>query len=547
MKGYIRKLFDRADGAVPVINEIAIMCRVTGMSIGIIDGKHQKGFRLHGGWRDLTEKFIPNNHTRYQIDSLTMGMLATLVGAESFSSSGRRVHWLQLIQHWDNCKNLCKDSTILDCLSHRTGAESADEFWLGANNELVCQDRRKAFETFSSLQKACPFRSQAVHNKWGYEVVGQILETATDKSLSELFETRIFAPLKMKRTSTSWMDDEDDCNQAKSYSICSDHSWREIPRPSAGKGTVMEASVGVKSTLDDLLRYYSRFLKALVEQERFGSNETHNSPFKNCQEITSSHARLPGLPFPEQGYGIGWVRAKLPGRLGQFSTNAKLGVMPIVGKGGPSHVVLYQRGTAPGCSSGVWLVPERNIGIVILQNILTPVDTVDLVGQLLLETVLQTPEGLRNDYAALARELQTAASAYSDGVCGHLRELRSCSDRIPRLELYEGRYRYRDKPDAFFIDVKLAQDSQCTLQMRMQGMDSQPYNLRHLHNQTFTWFMSTSRMARAADYSYHPAAYYLVEFVRSGRGRGHEKAEAFKWSMGGNPDVKYVFVRDQTG
>lgn len=94
------------------------------------------------------------------------------------------------------------------------------------------------------------------------------------------------------------------------------------------------------------------------------ADSTPMSPLRNLRTISSQHARLPGPSFREQGYGLGWVRAQLPGQLGRISANPLIGNQPTAGKGGPSRLVFYHHGLMPGSTSAVFLVPELQLGVV---------------------------------------------------------------------------------------------------------------------------------------------------------------------------------------
>lgn len=144
-------------------------------------------------------------------------------------------------------------------------------------------------------------------------------------------------------------------------------------------------------------------------------DSTQHSPLKHCRMLNTNHATLPGELLRDQWYAMGWVRAEFPAQLGRISDNVRaLGQEPIVDKGSPSHLVLYNHGCMPGSTSRVWLVPELNAGIVALQNSLGLNDTADSIGQLLLETLLEPPQP--NDYVQIVRQFHEKAGPYIDEV-----------------------------------------------------------------------------------------------------------------------------------
>ena len=81
----------------------------------------------------------------------------------------------------------------------------------------------------------------------------------------------------------------------------------------------------------------------------------------------------------EVSYGYGWARIQLPGPMGNIGCNPPLmpDGMPVVGKGGPSRLIIYQQGSLPGALAAVKLIPDTESAIVVLTNSLGLNDTAD--------------------------------------------------------------------------------------------------------------------------------------------------------------------------
>lgn len=502
---------------------------VPGLSIGIIDGNSITTETYHLGYRDFENKLAPNDHTRYNINSLTKGIVSALAGAEVLRSQGtERLSWHQPIRAWlpelpGLSTDLRVESTLVDLLSHRVGVAGINDIWLGADNEVYLP-RSEAVRTFASLKMTEPFRNSFWYSNWNYELVGQVLERATGETISDLFEKHLFTPLGMKRTSTSWSEPGD--NQAKCYGILPDLSPVEVACPFPGNDTIMTAVGGVKSTLHDMLIFYKAFMEELNVHYASLYDSIGSYPFKYCRMLTTNHASLPGESLREQGYGMGWFRAELPGPLGRLSANTPLGGGIIVGRGGPSHLVLYNQGCMPGSTSGVWLMPELRAGVVVLQNSLAFIDTADFIGQLLLETLLQTPQP--NDYVDISRQFNAKSRGYIDELKAELEWYRIPGTHPRPLSSYEGRF--WNGLHNFFIDVAVSDTG--ALQMKWQGLDSQSYELHHYHYDVFSWLMSPEEMVkRAMVVQFHPAEYYLLEF---GSDKNGDQVDYLKWSTDGN-------------
>ncbi|KAK0726350.1 beta-lactamase/transpeptidase-like protein [Apiosordaria backusii] len=470
--------------ALVAIKGIMEITGTPGVSVGIIHQGQTAG-TYHLGYRDVQNKVQANDDTRGNNEL-----------GENFS--------------------------IVDLLSHRTGLSSLDDFWMGVDN-VIYLDKSQVLPTFQTLPLSQPFRESLEYNNWGYEIVAQILEKTANRTISDLLHERVFAPLGMSRTSTSWESGDD--NEAKCYGILEDLSPVEVARPALGKGTTMEAAGGIKSTLRDMLTFYKTFMHETNFQFSSGSDASNFSPLKNCRMLTTNHARLPEVSWREQGYALGWGRSQLPGKLGRLSGNALFGDCPIVDKGN-SSLVLWHHGCMPGSTSVVYLAPEVESGVVVLQNSMPVIDTADLIGQLVLEAVLNVQEP--NDYVELSKKF------YDKGV-NHLRNLQKELDdsRTPGtkprpLSAYTGTY--WNQPETFFITVKERAGS---LVMAAQGLLSQEYTLQHYQNDSFTWIMPFNEIIRRArSATYYTSEYYIVNFV-DGKG----EIDRLAWVMeSGLPD-----------
>ncbi|KAJ5342958.1 beta-lactamase/transpeptidase-like protein [Penicillium brevicompactum] len=164
----------------------------------------------HFGYRDIQQHACPDDQTRYNINSMTKAMVAALAGI--IASTGDIDLYASVKPYLPDFA--CHDSsfddqvTIIDLLSHRTGFTNFDPIWLGSQNSLLLS-RDQTLKTFATLKPCEPFRESFLYNNWGYEIVGKILETVTGDPLHVLLHEKIFKPLGMTRTSTSWDLDEE--------------------------------------------------------------------------------------------------------------------------------------------------------------------------------------------------------------------------------------------------------------------------------------------------------------------------------------------------
>ncbi|KAG7287782.1 hypothetical protein NEMBOFW57_007297 [Staphylotrichum longicolle] len=522
--------FDRCDAG---IREMLAVSGTPSLSYTIV----QRGKTLrtrHFGYRDVANELVPNDQTRHSINSMTKAVVAALTGI--LASQGVLDMYAPVKTYLPRfaCHDPRFDSeiTIVDLLSHRTGITNFDPIWLGSHNALLLH-RDDTLKTFAALKQCEPFRTSFVYNNWGYEVVAKILEYITKRSLDNLLAEHIFKPLGMSRTSTSW--DLDDGNSAKSYAVLHDLTSVPIGRPDLSPGKVMEAAGGIKSTIEDVTRLYTAYLHAIIDQTELDTDSTSCSVFHHCRDIVTNHARLPGTSLREQGYGAGFVRAQLPGQLGRISLNPSIGPQPVVGKGSESRLVLYHHGSMPGSTSCVHLIPGLDAFIVVLQNSLAPIDTADFVCQYLLETLLDAKEP--NDYPKLAAEFTAIGLGHMDRIKQELDGQKRIGTAPRPLCEYSGNYWNEIKN--FFIQI-VEKDGK--LQMRLQGRESETFDLVYYKDETFTWWMPYDEIARRGRYiGDYAASYYLINFSSS----AGKRIDTLGWAWDSNtPDKMATFTAE---
>jgi CubicO group peptidase (beta-lactamase class C family) len=521
--------------AIPAIEDMMSISGTPGLSLVVSCGGEDH--ISHLGFRDLERRLRANDETRFNINSMTKGFVSLLTGIEVQKNT---VGWSTTIKEalpeFRSMDPIVEENaTIVDMLSHRTGITNFDSPWLQSHNSILL-NLDQITKTFATLKPCLQFRTSFLYNNWGYELVGEILKSKTGCTLSQLLQHSIFEPLGLTRTSTSW--DLEDENNAKSYAVLDDLTSIEIPPPQLGKGTLMEAAGGVKSSMEDLLVFYKALLKAIQDQFANSSDETPGSIFKQCRAIIANHARFPGSALREQGYGAGFARSQLPGQLGRISLNPLIGDEPIVGKGATSKLVIYHHGSMPGSTSCVLMIPETDTIIIVLQNSLAPLDTADFVGQLLVETVCDVPQP--NDYRNLTREFVEKSLSHMSRLKSELDGRRKLHTRPRELKAYVSQYWNGVKN--FCIEIT---EHSGRLQMSFQGSDDEIYVLDHYEDDTFTWWMPYNDAARRGRYvTDFGASYYLVTFDS----QGTSGINTLKWAWDPNmPDQKELFTSTKTG
>ena len=106
--------------------------------------------------------------------------------------------------------------------------------------------------------------------------------------------------------------------------------------------------------------------------------------------------------YRQMSYGYGWAWAQLLTTIGDMGTNPRLvAEMPSLAIG-TSSLIWWHQGSLVGFTSLIAILPEEKAVIVVLTNSTALNDSADWIGQMLVETLLNSPE--KNDYLLLAKE-----------------------------------------------------------------------------------------------------------------------------------------------
>ncbi len=310
--------------------------KIPGMAIGIVkDGEvmYAKGFgekRLGSG-----EKVDAN--TIFSIASvsknITAAALAILVDEGKINWDDKitkHIPWFQLKDPW-----VTNEITIRDVLTHRVGLGrklgNRLQFMTASPRDSVLYQMR-----YMELEK--PFRSSFVYNNVMYSLAGQIIEYADGRTWDAFLNERLFAPLEMTSALTSIDQIKTTDNQAyphqeidgKVVSI-SRRNW-----DNAGPAG------GVNASVNDLNKWM--LMQLGVSGEYKGKTIISE---KQMNEIHKPQMALPQAnAMAAQGsYGLGWNITDYKGKR-----------------------VLTHGGATDGFNTSMYLMPELNLGIIVVGN-----------------------------------------------------------------------------------------------------------------------------------------------------------------------------------
>jgi len=282
------------------------------------------------GVKDIRTNQLVDENTLFMIAScskaFTTAALATLVDREKIIWDDKVIKYLPSFHMYDSW--VTKEITIKDLVTHRSGLEtfSGDILWLGTtydSNEII---RRARF-----LKPTSSFRSKYGYQNIMYSVAGSIINAVTDTSWSDYLKAHFFKPLNMSRSVTSINEMKNLGNYAFPHKIVNG----EVSTYNDFWSIETVAPAGaINSSVKDVSQWIRLQLKkGKLEGKQIFSERQSNEMWFNQTALETSN------------YGLGWFI--------RYWNGKKL---------------LNHGGGMPGMISDVSLIPEDNLGLVILSN-----------------------------------------------------------------------------------------------------------------------------------------------------------------------------------
>jgi CubicO group peptidase (beta-lactamase class C family) len=318
---------------------------VPGMAVAIVkDGKVAllKGY----GVRKLGEAAPVDENTLFGIGSntkaFTAAALATLVDEGKISWDDPVYERLKGFEMYD--PYVSKEMRIRDLLCHRSGlglGEGDLMFWphtTFTRDEVVYRLR--------FLKPATSFRTTYAYNNLMFVTAGQVVAEVSGKSWDEYVREKIFLPLGMKNTNTSPKAFKEGDDWAAPHSKV-EGKLQAIPIENLD-------NAGPAGSINSSVADMSKWVLLQLNRGKIPGTDTRIFSEKASQDMWAQQMIVPVRPAPAElknlqahfaGYGMGWGLRDYKGR----------------------KLVSHSGGVA-GYVTRVMLVPEENLGVVILTN-----------------------------------------------------------------------------------------------------------------------------------------------------------------------------------
>ncbi|HXF43806.1 MAG TPA: serine hydrolase, partial [Pyrinomonadaceae bacterium] len=311
-----------------------------GLAIAIVkDDKivYAKGF----GVREIGKSDPVDEKTVFAIGSaskaFTAASLAILIDEGKLKWDDPATNYLPGFQLFDPYAT--RELTVRDLLCHRVGLERGDLLWYASQ-----YGRDEVLRRIRYLKPSSSFRSRFGYQNIMYLAAGQIIPSVTKTSWDDFVKERIFTPLNMNSTSTSIKSLANSPNVASPHSKFDDKvvaiPWRAID------------NIGPAGSINSNVVDMAQWLRLNLASGKFnGKQLISNANIKEMQtpQMVIRPEGAMAILYPQAhflNYGLGWFLSDYSGRK-----------------------LVEHGGSIDGMRSLVAMLPEENLGVVILTNL----------------------------------------------------------------------------------------------------------------------------------------------------------------------------------
>lgn len=328
------------------IQRASIDWKVPGMAVAIVkDGKiiYAKGF----GVLEEGKKQKVDENSLFAIASNTKAFvsasLAHLVWEKKINWNDKVVSFLPYFELYDNYTT--NETTLKDILSHRTGLGtfSGDVIWY--KSEYSAEE---VIKHVKYVPQAYSFRAGYGYSNLMFITAGEVINAVTGMPWNKFVESHIFKPLEMNRSVTSIK------GLASLGNVASPHKTIDgaITPIAWTNWDNMGAAGGIISSVEDMSKWMIlQMNNGVVGTDTIFSPASQRemwSPQNSFKVSARSQKNMPSKHF--SAYGLGW------------------GIWDYQGRKVVSHSGGYD-----GMYSRVTMIPEENLGVVVLTNSMTGV------------------------------------------------------------------------------------------------------------------------------------------------------------------------------
>lgn len=312
---------------------------VPSASIGIIkDGKLV--FTGNYGVKEVGTNDAPDSNTLYAIASnskaFTSALIGILVQEGKLDWDDKVKKYLPYFELYDTW--VSEQITIRDLLCHRCGLGtfSGDNIWYKSNASA-----EQIIKGIKHVPQAYEFRAGYGYSNLMYITAGEVIKVVTGESWATNIENRFLKPLGMNRTIARVTELDHKGNYATPHAR-KDNKNYAIPWVSWDN---VAATGGLISSVEDLAKWVTFNLdNGVIGDTEILTTETRNTVWTPHNNFNVNHAD-DNYEQHFSSYGLGWGLSDYHGR------------MKVAHTGGYDGMI-----------TAVTLVPDENLGIIVLTN-----------------------------------------------------------------------------------------------------------------------------------------------------------------------------------
>lgn len=352
--------------------------KVAGVSVGIVkDGKviYSKGF----GVKSISTNSPVDEHTNFAIASNSKAFatltLAMLVEEGKLKWTDKVKDHIPEFKMYDSY--VTENFIIEDLLTHRSGLGmgAGDLMFFPDGTDFKMNDLLIAFQHFKPVSQ---FRTKYDYDNLLYMIAGEVVKRVSGMSWEDFVTKRILTPLKMDKSAAA-IDKLKETN-----SLASPHSsdTGKLELIAQHQPMMNAAAGGIISNAGDMCKW----MLANLNKGKYGEGLKDTLFTVNSQrKLWKIHTVLEADPDPRYnshfaGYGLGWGLSDIKGNLRVQHT-----------------------GGLPGMASKVVMIPDLNLGVVVLTN--TTIDGAPLfsaISNTIVDSYLGLPDnGWTDKYVAI--------------------------------------------------------------------------------------------------------------------------------------------------
>ncbi|MEO7988519.1 MAG: serine hydrolase [Chryseolinea sp.] len=400
---------------------------LAGIAVAVVkDGKviHAKGY----GVVSVKGNEKVDENTLFAIASnskaFTTAALAVLVDEGKLNWQDKVVDHIPEFKMYD--PYVTANFNIQDLLTHRSGLGlgAGDLMFFPDGSDFTVKDVLKSFQYQKPISA---FRTKYDYDNLLYVAAGEVVARVSGMSWSDFVEKRIMKPLNMNRSAGVYQNLKDKKNTAMPHSVV-DGKLKQLETYTKNDAS-LGAAGGIYSSVNDL----SKWMLMHLNDGKYGeslnmqliSMENHNEMWRPHTFVGFNGKPNPQNKVHFNAYGLGW------------------GINDLNG-----YVVFSHTGGLPGMLSKTTLIPELNLGVVVLTNTDPGGFSFQTISRSIIDSYLGTKKTDRISQAAKSiKEMESEGDSVTTAVWN---TVKNASAEKLKLEKFAGTYR-----DPWFGEVTI--------------------------------------------------------------------------------------------